>query len=134
MICDPPYEDLLVGVVRSVLFNKGIKENGGIFCHTQGWAVMAEAMLGHGDRAYEYFRAYMPAAYNTRAEVREIEPYVYCQSTHSRYSRRMGFRACRGSAARPPGRITRPRSTSWASGPTTMGSASTPAFHVPGGR
>ena len=90
MICDSPYEDLLVGVVRSVLLNKGTKENAGIFCHTQGWAVMAEAMLGHGDRAYEYFRAYMPAAYNTRAEVREIEPYVYCQLTHSRYSRRYG--------------------------------------------
>lgn len=90
MICDPPYEDLLVGVVRSVLFNKGIKENAGIFCHTQGWAIMAEAMLGRGDTAYEYFRAYMPAAYNTRAEVRQIEPYVYCQSTHSRYSRRYG--------------------------------------------
>jgi cellobiose phosphorylase len=90
MLCDPPYEDLLVGVVRSVLFNKGMKENAGIFSHVQGWAIMAEAMLGHGDTAYRYFRAYLPAAYNTRAEIRQIEPYVYCQSTHSRYSPRYG--------------------------------------------
>ncbi len=88
MLCDPPYEDLLVGVVRSVLFNKGMKENAGIFSHVQGWAIMAEAMLGHGDTAYRYFRAYLRAAYNTRAEIRQIEPYVYCQSTHSRYSPR----------------------------------------------
>jgi len=52
--------------------------------------VMAETMLGRGDRAYEYYRAYMPAAYNTRAEVRQIEPYVHCQSTHGRDSRKFG--------------------------------------------
>ncbi len=47
-------------------------------------------MLGHGDRAYQYLRAYLPAAYNTRAEIRQIEPYVYCQFTNSRYSPRAG--------------------------------------------
>jgi cellobiose phosphorylase len=47
-------------------------------------------MLGRGDRAYEYYRKFMPAAYNTKAEVREIEPYVYCQFTHSKYSPRYG--------------------------------------------
>ena len=47
-------------------------------------------MLGRGERAYRYYRAYMPAAYNDRAEVREIEPYVHCQSTHGKHSRRFG--------------------------------------------
>ena len=32
----------------------------------------------------------MPSAYNTKAEVREIEPYVYCQFTNSKYSPRYG--------------------------------------------
>ncbi len=90
MICDPPYIKTDVDVIKAPLFNAGTKENGGIFCHTQGWAVMAEAMYGNGNQAYKYFRAYMPAAYNTKAEVREIEPYVYCQSTHSKYSPRYG--------------------------------------------
>jgi cellobiose phosphorylase len=90
MICDPPYIDTDFHVMRAALFNAGLKENASIFTHTQGWAVMAETLLGHGDLAYEYFRAYLPAAYNTRAEVREIEPYVYCQFTHSRYSPRFG--------------------------------------------
>ena len=90
MICDPPYIKTEVEVIKASLFNAGTKENGGIFCHTQGWATIAEAMNGHGNQAYNYFRAYMPAAYNTRAEIREIEPYVYCQSTHSKYSPRYG--------------------------------------------
>jgi cellobiose phosphorylase len=70
--------------------NPGLKENGGIFNHTQGWAVMAETMLGHGERAYRYLRAYLPAAFNERAEIREIEPYVVSQSTHARASAKHG--------------------------------------------
>jgi len=90
MICDPPYEKTDPKVIRATLFNKGMKENGAIFCHTQGWVVIAEAILGNGDQAYQYFCASMPAAYNTKAEIRQIEPYVYCQSTHSKYSPRFG--------------------------------------------
>jgi cellobiose phosphorylase len=90
MICAPPFEKTPVTVMRAVLMNPGTKENGGIFSHTQSWAVMAEAELGHGDRAYAYYRAFMPSAYNERAEIREIEPYVHCQSTHSRFSKKFG--------------------------------------------
>lgn len=90
MLCDPPFRTVPCQEIRAVLFNPGTKENSGIFCHPQGWAVIAETMLGRGNRAYEYYRAYMPAAYNDRAEIRQIEPYVHCQSTHGRYSRRYG--------------------------------------------
>jgi N,N'-diacetylchitobiose phosphorylase len=89
-LCEPPYTSSDYNIIRSQLFNPGLKENGGIFVHTQGWAVMAEAMLGNGDLAYRYLRAYLPAAFNTRAEIREIEPYVVSQSTHARYSPRHG--------------------------------------------
>jgi len=88
MLCAPPFrKDHSCG---AVLFNAGQKENAGIFQHPQGWVVIAEAMLGRGEKAYEYFRAYMPSAANESAEVREAEPYVYCQSTHGRYSRMFG--------------------------------------------
>ncbi len=90
MVVSPPYEKTDHRVVKASLFNKGMKENASIFCHTQGWAVAAETILGNGNQAYEYLRAFMPAAYNTKAEVREIEPYVYCQYTHSKYSPRFG--------------------------------------------
>lgn len=90
MICAPPFVKTSCDEIRAVLFNPGMKENSGIFCHPQGWAVIAETKLGRGDRAYQYYRAYMPSAYNERAEIRQIEPYVHCQSSHSPYSRRHG--------------------------------------------
>ena len=90
MLCDPPFVKTDFHIMLAALFNPGMKENASIFSHIQGWAVIAETLLGHGDRAYQYYRAYLPGAYNTRAEVREIEPYVYCQFTHSKYSPRAG--------------------------------------------
>jgi cellobiose phosphorylase len=90
LLCDPPFTRTDPTSIRAPLFNPGLKENGSIFCHPQGWAVIAEALLRRGDRAYEYCRAYLPAAYNERAEIREIEPYVFCQSAHGRASRRFG--------------------------------------------
>jgi cellobiose phosphorylase len=90
MLCAPPFVKTPIDVMRAVVFNPGVKENAGIFNHTQGWGVMAECILGHGDRAYEYYRASMPAAYNERAEIRQIEPYVQGQTTYSIYSPRPG--------------------------------------------
>lgn len=90
MICDPPYTKEKLSVIRAVLFNKSMKENGAIFNHTQGWVVMAEAMRGNGTRAFDYYKSTMPAAYNKEADRREIEPYVYGQSTHGKYSPRHG--------------------------------------------
>ena len=89
-VCDPPYRITDHKVVKARYMNIGSKENAGIFQHTQGWAIMAESILGHGNRAYEYYKAYLPASYNDRAELREIEPYVYGQSTFSKYSPRYG--------------------------------------------
>lgn len=90
MLCTPPYVETDPQVCLARLFNPGTKENGGIFNHTQGWAVMAAAKLGMGDRAYEYMRNVMPARFNDMAEVREVEPYAVCQSTHSNSSPRYG--------------------------------------------
>ena len=90
MLSAPPFVKTSIDVMRAVVFNPGIKENAGIFNHTQGWGVMAECLLGNGDRAYEYYRASMPAAYNERAEIRQMEPYVQGQTTYSTYSLRPG--------------------------------------------
>jgi cellobiose phosphorylase len=90
MLCAPPFEKTPRHVMDGVVYNKGIKENGGIFNHPQAWAVMAECLRGNGDQAYEYYRAYMPSAYNTRAELREIEPYVHSQTTYASISPNAG--------------------------------------------
>ena len=90
MLCAPPFKETSIEVMRAVVFNAGIKENAGIFNHTQGWAVMAECLLGHGDQAYAYYRAFMPSASNTTAEIRQSEPYVHAQTTYSQFSARPG--------------------------------------------
>lgn len=86
MLCAPPVTTMSPEIMLAILFNSGTKENAGIFNHPQGWCVMAECMLGNGDRAYQYHRAYMPSAFNDKAEIRGSEPYVHCQSTHAVYS------------------------------------------------
>lgn len=72
------------------LYNPGQKENAAIFNHTQGWAVIADCILGNGNRAYRNYRAYMPSRFNDIAEVRQVEPYVHCQGTNSQFSPRFG--------------------------------------------
>jgi len=90
MLAAPPFVKASIEVMRAVVFNEGIKENAGIFNHTQGWGIMAEAMLGRGDQAFEYCKASLPAAYNDRAEIRQSEPYVQAQTTYSTFSPRAG--------------------------------------------
>jgi cellobiose phosphorylase len=90
MLCAPPFIKADREIMKATLFNAGIKENAGIFSHTQSWGVIAECMQGDGDQAYEYYRAFLPAAYNDRAEIRQVEPYVHCQTTYSRFNRNEG--------------------------------------------
>jgi cellobiose phosphorylase len=58
----------------------GAKENGGIFCHTNPWVMVAEAAMGNGDRAFEYYKQILPARRNNDADHYEVEPYVYPQN------------------------------------------------------
>jgi cellobiose phosphorylase len=52
--------------------------------------VLAAAAIGDGDRAFTYLRNVLPARFNDIAEIRQVEPYVVCQSTHSRFSPQHG--------------------------------------------
>jgi len=57
----------------------GLKENGAIFSHPNPWAWCAEAKLGRGTRAMKFYNALCPALQNDKIEVRQSEPYSYCQ-------------------------------------------------------
>ena len=78
-IMNPAYRFEAFDGAAMILFNPGTKENGGIFCQIQGWAILAEALLGHGNRAFEYFAESCPASFNGDADRRVIEPYVHGQ-------------------------------------------------------
>jgi N,N'-diacetylchitobiose phosphorylase len=58
---------------------KGIKENAAIFSHPNPWAMIAECKLGRGDRAMKFYDSMLPYNQNDQIEVREAEPYSYCQ-------------------------------------------------------
>jgi N,N'-diacetylchitobiose phosphorylase len=63
---------------------KGIKENGAIFSHPNPWAVIAECKLGRGDRAMKFYDSLLPYNQNDKIEVREAEPYAYCQFVYGK--------------------------------------------------
>ena len=82
-IMAPSFKDHAFEGALAILFNPSTKENGGIFSQTQGWIILAEALMGHGNRAYEYFTESSPATQNDHAEIRVLEPYVHGQFTES---------------------------------------------------
>lgn len=81
MLLYPPFKKYGLPVARMVLFNDCTKENGGIFSQSQGWLILAETLIGNGNRAYEYFTEINPATMNNYAEIRKLEPYVHGQAT-----------------------------------------------------
>ncbi len=82
-LLEPPYRKHYFDGALMHIFNPDTKENGGIFSQSQGWAILAESLLGNGDRAFEYFMESSPAAMNDKAEIRVLEPYVHGQFTES---------------------------------------------------
>lgn len=85
-LLDPPYQKHYFDGALMHIFNNDTKENGGIFSQSQGWLILAESLLGHGNRAFEYFLESSPASMNDKAEIRVMEPYVHGQFTESRLS------------------------------------------------
>ncbi len=79
----PPYKEHAFDGALMLLFNGGTKENAGIFSQPQGWIILAEALMGHGNRAFEYFNESSPASMNDKAEIRKLEPYCHGQFTES---------------------------------------------------
>lgn len=69
----------------------GLKENGAIFSHPNPWAWAAACRRGRGDLAVKFYDALCPYLQNDKIEIREAEPYSYCQfvagKEHSAYGR-----------------------------------------------
>ena len=47
--------------------------------HSNPWAMIAECKLGRGNRAMKFYDAILPYNQNELIEIREAEPYSYCQ-------------------------------------------------------
>jgi cellobiose phosphorylase len=71
------YYHLELGEIST--YPEGYKENAGIFCHTNPWLMIAEAMVGNGERALDYYLRINPSAREEISEIHRCEPYVYAQ-------------------------------------------------------
>ena len=69
----------------------GLKENASIFSHPNPWVWSAECRVGNGNRAFEYYKSLCPYYQNDAIEIRQAEPYSYCQfisgKDHTTYGR-----------------------------------------------
>lgn len=68
----------------------GYKENAGIFCHNNAWIMCAEAVVGRGDKAFDYYTRIAPAYTEEYSEIHRLEPYVYAQMVAGKDARRFG--------------------------------------------
>jgi cellobiose phosphorylase len=73
----PAYRHSDPRIGGTTTYPPGAKENGGIFCHANTWAIIAAARLGWNALAYQYYRQLMPLAREDN-DVYKVEPYVYC--------------------------------------------------------
>jgi cyclic beta-1,2-glucan synthetase len=64
----------------------GVRENGGQYTHAAAWAVIAQALLGHGAEAARLFSFLNPISHtSSRADVQryKVEPYVVAADIYS---------------------------------------------------
>lgn len=78
-LLDPPFENgnLEPGYIKAYL--PGTRENGGQYTHAAIWVIIAEALLGFGDKAVEYFRMINPIEHSRTKDAvlkYKVEPYI----------------------------------------------------------
>ena len=75
----PPFKryQLRLGEISS--YPPGYKENAGVFCHTNPWLMIAEALAGNAAGALDYYLRINPSAREEISEIHRCEPYVYAQ-------------------------------------------------------
>lgn len=79
LLQQPAYSQYYLNLGEISSYPPGYKENAGIFCHTNPWIMIAEACLGHGDRAFDYYMRINPSTREVISEIHRCEPYVYAQ-------------------------------------------------------
>lgn len=87
---NPAFTHYIVEYGEISTYPGGYKENAGIFCHNNAWIICAEASVGHGDRAFEYYSKIAPAYLEDISDLHRTEPYVYAQMIAGKDAKRHG--------------------------------------------
>ncbi len=75
----PAYSRYYLELGEISSYPPGYKENAGIFCHTNPWIAIAEALTGNGEQALDYYLRINPSAREKISHIHRSEPYVYAQ-------------------------------------------------------
>jgi len=75
----PAYSKYYLHLGEISSYPPGYKENAGIFCHNNPWIIIAETMVGNGDRAFDYYTRINPSAREKIGHLHRCEPYVFAQ-------------------------------------------------------
>jgi cellobiose phosphorylase len=86
----PAYTTYRIELGEVSTYPPGYKENGGVFCHNNPWVIIAETIVGRGDRAFDYYRRTSPAYRESISDVHRLEPYVYAQMIAGKQAVRAG--------------------------------------------
>ena len=76
---NPAFTRYIVKYGEISSYPEGYKENAGIFCHNNPWIMIAETMVGNGDRAFDYWARIAPSFLEEISDLHKTEPYVYSQ-------------------------------------------------------
>jgi len=87
---NPAFTRYVVEYGEISTYPAGYKENAGIFCHNNAWIMCAEAVVGRGDKAFDYYTRIAPAYLEDISEIHRLEPYVYPQMAAGKDARRFG--------------------------------------------
>jgi cellobiose phosphorylase len=79
VLLQPAYTKYYIELGEISSYPPGYKENAGIFCHNNPWIIIAEAMAGNGDRAFDYYTRINPSARENIGQLHRCEPYVFAQ-------------------------------------------------------
>lgn len=87
----PPYTKYYVNLGEISSYPPGHKENASIFCHPNSWIIIAEAIVGRGDNAFDYYKKLNPSARHSIVHIHKAEPYVYAQTIAGPASKYFGM-------------------------------------------
>lgn len=90
VIQQPAYQTYYSNLGECSSYPPGYKENAGIFCHNNPWIMIAETVIGRGDRAFDLYKKICPAFREDISDLHRNEPYVYSQMIAGKDAQRMG--------------------------------------------
>lgn len=80
LLHQPAFSQYYLNLGEISSYPPGYKENASNFCHTNPWIMIAETIVGNGDRAHDYYLRINPSNREKISEIHGQEPYVYSQT------------------------------------------------------